>query len=156
MEKKRSSWPYLISGFLAVVFLVNFTMLALAIKSDDGLTDSDYYEKGLFYTSRLKTEAELGWKIGFSFKDVASPASENTVRIDVTKDGSPVKGVSVRVVLKRPATNRFDAGFDLIESGESGGSYSGTVVIPSAGFWDFDVVAEKDGRSMERVFRIRV
>lgn len=154
MEKKRSLWPYLIAGFLAVVFLVNFTMLALAIKSDDGLTDPDYYEKGLFYTSRLKSEAELGWKIGFSFTNGASPASKNhPVRIEVTKDGSPVKGVSVRVVLKRPATSRFDAGFDFVESG---GSYSGTVVIPSAGFWDVDVVAEKDGRSMERVFRVRV
>ena len=153
MEKKRSLWPYMIAGFLAVVFLVNFTMLALAIKSDDGLTDPDYYEKGLFYTSRMKAETELGWKIGFSFKDGGAPASENTVRIEVTKDGAPVKGVAVRVVLKRPATNRFDAGFDLIESG---GSYSGTVKIPSAGLWDLDVVAEKDGRSMERVFRVRV
>jgi len=153
MEEKRSLWPYLIAGFLAAVFFVNLTMLALAIKSDDGLTDADYYEKGLFYTSRLKAEGELGWVVKFSFKKRASAAKELPVEVEITRDGEPVEGVSVKVVLKRPATSRFDAEFGLRESGAS---YNGDLLIPSGGLWDIDVVAEKDGKSMERVFRVKV
>lgn len=153
MEKKRSLWPYLIAGFLAMVFLVNFTMLALAIKSDDGLTDADYYEKGLFYTSRMNAERELGWVVGFSFKEIPAAPSSNRVEVAITKNGEPVEGVSVRVILKRPATSRFDAEFALREAGAS---YGGEVVIPSGGLWEVNIVAEKNGRSMERVFRVKV
>lgn len=153
MDEKRSFWPYLIASFLAAVFFVNLTMLALAIKSDDGLTDADYYEKGLFYTSRLKAESELGWVVSFSFKDRAEAASMNPVEVGIMRDGEFVEGVSVKVVLKRPATSRFDAEFGLKESGAS---YKGDLLIPSGGLWDIDVVAEKNGKSMERVFRVKV
>jgi len=153
MKKKRSFWPYIIAGFLAVVFLVNFTMLALAIKSDDGLTDPDYYEKGLFYTERLQAEKRLGWTMSFSFVDKPRAASPNRARVELAGGGAAVDGATVKIVLKRPATSRFDAGFEMKHTGNA---YAGEILIPSGGLWDIDVVAEKDGRTMERVFRIKI
>lgn len=153
MKKKRSPWPFVIAGFLTVVFTVNFTMLALAIKSDDGLTDKNYYEKGLFYDSRLKTEREAGWDIELTLKKGELAGAPDMIEVGIKSNGTPVKGASVRGVLKRPATNRFDTVFGLSEDGSS---YRAEVDVLAPGYWDIEVKAEKNGKSIERVFRVKV
>lgn len=154
--KKRSAWPLTIAVFLGVVFAVNFTLLYLALSSDDGLAEKDYYEKGLTYNSTLLNEKELGWDIELSFDGTpgARPAHSVNVRI-YDRAGAGLEGAAVKVTLRRPTSDRYDRVFDLAGSG-AGPSYSGAIAIPLPGIWDLRVTAGKDGHEMEKTFRIHV
>lgn len=154
MKKKMSPWPVAVAVFLAAVFTVNLIMLTVAIKSDDGVTDENYYEKGLFYDSQRATDKELGWEIALDFKSVPRPGSLNDIEIRIRdRNGAPVADAVVKAVLKRPATNRFDYSFACLQRGAS---YRGSVEIPSGGYWDLEIMAFRGEKAIERVFRVKV
>ncbi len=154
MNKTRSPWPMAIATLLGVVFIVNIIFLFLAIKTDDGLTDEDYYVKGLFYNDRLQNERMLGWDIEFSFRDTPKTDGVNGIKVDVyDRTGTVLDGATVKVVLRRPTSDRYDKVFDLFPAGPS---YNGEISIPLAGFWDINVTVNKDGNGMEKTFRIKV
>lgn len=151
---KKSPWPAAIITFFAVVFAVNFGFLYLAIATDDGLTDPDYYRKGLFYDRELRAERALGWQVGLTVEPAPGSVLKNRVRVEVTKkDGAPLEGAEVKVVFRRPATDDYDREFGLAPAGPA---YSAEVTVPLEGYWDVVVVAGKDGHTMDRVFRIKV
>lgn len=154
MKKKSSPWPIAIAASLAVVFIVNFTFLYLAVKTEDGLTDKNYYEKGLFYNSSLQDEKSLGWKIEVSFVNIPEVESSNGIMVNIRDTaGAPVGGALVKIVLKRPASDRFDRVFELVPAGSA---YNGSISMPVPGWWDIEVKAKKDGKEMEKTFRIKV
>ncbi len=154
MKRTTSLWPWAIATLLGVVFAANFTLLFLAVKTDDGLTDEDYYVKGLFYNDRLQNEKRLGWRIEFSFDGTPRAGGPNGVRVYVRdKGGMVLEDARVRVVLRRPATDRYDRTFDLSPAGPY---YSGEIAIPLEGFWDINVTVDRGGDGMEKTFRIKV
>lgn len=149
--KKRSPWPIAIIAFLSAVFVVNFSFLYLALKSDDGLADKDYYIKGLFYNNMVQDEKELGWRIRFNIERKDEGALISATVLDAEK--RPVDGVKLVTTLKRPATDRFDKEITLRRDGAA---YVGYLKAPLPGYWDIEVKAKKDGRSVEKTFRVRV
>lgn len=149
----RNRWLLAIIAFLAVVFMVNSALLYVAVATDDGLVDADYYRKGLFYDKGLEGEKALGWEIGLSFVPGASSAVPARISVGITRLGDAVLDASVAVVLKRPASGRYDRSLKLSLSGEA---YTGEVGLPLDGLWDIEVTAGKDGRSMVKTFRVRV
>jgi nitrogen fixation protein FixH len=84
----RNRWLIAIIAFLTVVFMVNSALLYVAVATDDGLVDEDYYRKGLFYDKGLEGEKALGWEIGLSFTPGASLAAPAKIRVDITRLGS--------------------------------------------------------------------
>lgn len=146
-------WPFAIAAFLSVVFMVNAAMLYVAISTDDGLVDEDYYRKGLFYDEGLEGEKSLGWDIGLFVTSGPSTPAVALLRVEVSKAGDAVSGASVSVVLKRPATDRHD---HVLRLSPSGGAYTSEFEVPLGGLWDIEVTAGKGGRSMVKTFRIRV
>ncbi|MBI5903370.1 MAG: FixH family protein [Deltaproteobacteria bacterium] len=154
--KKRSAWPLTIAAFLGIVFAVNFALLYLAFRTDDGLAEENYYEKGLMYDSTLRNEKELGWDIELSFDGTSGAKPANSVNVRIyDRAGGGLEGAAVKVTLRRPTSDRYDRVFDLAGSG-SGPSYSGAIAIPLPGIWDLRVTAGKDGHEMEKTFRIHV
>lgn len=152
MSKARSPWPYAIAAFFAVVFTVNFTFLYVAVATDDGLTDPDYYEKGLFYQARMDEQERLGWRIALDFESPPVVGAENAVAVAVVdSEGHPIDGAEVTVVLRRPTSDRYDRAFGLEGPGRS---YTGLIEIPLPGYWDVRVRAEADGKFVEKTFRI--
>lgn len=152
-KKKRSPWPIAIVAFLSVIVAVNFTFLYLAIKSDDGLSDADYYRKGLLYNEKIAQERMLGWKIDLSFAQ-GLKRQANIVTVNIKdSEGRPLENADVYLVLKRPATDRFDSSVALVDRD---GSYTGTVSIPLEGYWYMEVRAERSGRSVEKIFKVKV
>ena len=151
--QSKSRWPVIIIGSLAVVFFVNAFMLYMSLKTDDGLVNEDYYVKGLFYDEGLKGEKELGWEIGLSFTAPPSQTAPASVRVEISRDGEAVKGASVAIVLKRPATDRYDRAFAL---SPSGGAYAAEIEVPLGGLWDIEVSAGEGGKTMTKTFRVRV
>ena len=153
MKKARSPWPYAIAAFFAVVFTVNFTFLYVAVATDDGLTDPDYYEKGLFYQARMDEQKRLGWRIALDFEGPPAAGQGNAVTVDVVDaEGRALDGAEVTVVLRRPTSDRFDRAFELEGAGRS--SYTGRIEIPLPGYWDVRVRAETEGGFVEKTFRI--
>lgn len=152
-KKKISPWPAAIVAFFSVIFIVNFTFLYFAVKSDDGLTDADYYRKGLLYNNKITEERMLGWNIELSFDGIPKPQG-NTVKVDI-KDSENrwVKDAEVMLFLKRPATNKFDSSVTLYLKD---GSYSGIISIPLEGYWYMDVKAARSGKSIEKSFKVKV
>lgn len=151
--KKISPWPLAIISFLAIVFAVNFLFLFFAIKTDDGLVDRDYYRKGLLYQTKADAEKKLGWEIGLAFQGPLGAGLPAYVKVSIVNgSGEAVKGANVVATLKRPATDRFDRPFEL---SADGGLYKGAVELPVSGFWDIEIKAARDGRSIERVFRVK-
>lgn len=154
MKKKRSFWPYAIFTGLSIVFAVNFTFLYFAVTSDDGLEDRDYYIKGLFYDKKIKTERELGWSIDFSIIGEAKADSSNRIKVRISDSkGLPLKDAAVKIILRRPASDRFDRSVGLVSGNEG---YTGNIEIPLEGYWDLKVIAGKDGHEVEKTFRVRV
>lgn len=149
----RNRWPLILIGFFAVVFAVNAVFLYKSIETYDGLVDEDYYMKGLFYSKNMDSEKALGWKIDLSFGSTPVPESTTRVNVEIKKDGAPVDGADVAVVLKRPAMQRYDRSYRLAPAG---GVYRGEIRIPLEGLWDVEIKAVKDGKEMETTFRIRV
>ena len=130
--------------------MANAVLLYVAVATDDGLVNEDYYTKGLFYDEGLKGEKALGWDIGFSFTSKASAAR---LMVVISKAGDAVRGASVSVVLKRPATDKYDRAFELSPSGEA---YTAEIEVPLGGLWDIEVTAGEGGKSMVKTFRIKV
>lgn len=146
-------WLLAIAAFLSVVFMVNAVLLYVAVATDDGLVDEDYYRKGLFYDEGLEGEKALGWEIGLFFTSKPSTPAIARIRVEISKDGEAVRGASVAVVLKRPATGRYDRALKLSPSGEA---YAAEIEAPPGGLWDIEVTAGKGGISMVKTFRVRV
>lgn len=153
-EERRSPWPYAIVIFLTVVVVVNIIFIYAALKTDDGLVDEDYYEKGILYNKTLEDEAALGWQIALNSTEELRAESINLLSVSVLgKDGLPLKDASVRVILMRPATDRYDEETPLVLSGAV---YGGKLQIPLRGLWDIKIIVDKDGSIVERIFRVRV
>ncbi|HHL39224.1 MAG TPA: hypothetical protein ENJ37_01835 [Deltaproteobacteria bacterium] len=149
--RSGSFWPVGIAAFLGVVFVVNFTFISLAVVHDDGLTDEDYYRKGLFYDDRLRSERRLGWRVALSLEGAGETAG---VEVKVSRrGGGPLEGAVVTVERRRPATDRYD---ELYELAGEGGLYGGVVDFPLRGLWDLKVTVEKDGEALEKTFRVEV
>lgn len=154
MEKRKSMWPKIIIGFFGVVFTVNFFFLYVSLKSYDGLTDEDYYEKGLHYDSIKKSEESLGWNIEIKLDSSEADTTGSSVVVGITDAaGDLVSDANVVVDLRRPATSRYDRTVTLTESAAS---YRASIEIPMDGLWDIRVRAEKSGAALERTFRVRV
>lgn len=149
--KKRSRWPLAIGASLGVVFAVNAAFLGLALWSDDGLVERDYYEKGLKYGERLKDERELGWRLSLSAESGGHGSRLVSVGL-IDRDGRALAGAKVTLIVMRPATKGFDA---LHELKDDSGLYKGRVALPLEGWWDFKVRATKDGRAVEETFRLK-
>lgn len=153
-KNKRSWWPYLICAFLGTVVIVNMAFLYIAVSTNDGLVDKDYYEKGILYSKTLEDEAKLGWSIEFELNDKASAASRNEIRVSIfERDGSVLRDAAVNAILMRPATDNFDKESELTFRDSV---YIGSFFIPLAGYWDIKVIVEKNGGTMERIFRVHV
>lgn len=147
-----NSWLAAIIASLAVVFIVNSAFLYVAVATDDGLVDEDYYRKGLFHDKGLEGEKTLGWEIRLSFVPGETAGAQARIGVEIIKSGDAVKDASVAVVLKRPASNGYDRSLSL---SPDGGAYTGEVGLPLEGLWDIEVTAGKGGQTMVRTFRVR-
>lgn len=144
-------WLAAIIASLAVVFIVNSAFLYVAVATDDGLVDEDYYRKGLFHDRGLEGEKALGWEMGLVFVPGEAPEAPSRISIEIKRSGDAVKDASVAVVLKRPASGGYDTALSLSPEGDA---YTGEVGLPLEGLWDIEVTAGRGGQTMVRTFRV--
>ncbi len=153
-ENKKSRWPYAIVMFFAVIFMANIALFYMAYTSDDGLTDEDYYLKGLNYDARKKNAEQLGWQFVMDFEQTPVINKDATLVLNLLdRSGAVLEGANVVVTVRRPTTEKFDKEYSLKRDGDK---YSAKIVLPNSGNWDLRFHITRDENKLEKTFRIEV
>ena len=141
----RSPWVIGWAGLIVAVLAVNLTMVYLAIATNPGLVNDDYYERGQHYENTLvsRLAKDPGWTMRPDFPRDIELAEPTTIRVSlVDKAGQPVTPDSVTFFAYRASDKSMD--FSAVMSEEGKGRYAAKVSFPLLGFWD-GVIAVKQG-----------
>jgi nitrogen fixation protein FixH len=137
-------------GFFAVVIGVNLTLAVLARSSWSGLVvESSYVASQKFNSDAevARRQQALGWQERVRL-------GRQSIEVTVSDaHGRGLSGLTVQVLLQRPATSREDRTLVLNES--VAGSYRlDTAIAP--GMWIADITAQAaDGRAVRTVHRLQ-
>ena len=158
-SKQAMSNPWVLGwlGLLVGVVLVNVIFIVTAFKTNPGLVDDEYYEKGRDveknFQKRLEARNRLDWNIGLQTPDevFAGTDSNYTVNI-VDKVGMPVRDAEVTLHAYRPS----DASADIKTAMEplAGGVYQARLNLPLKGVWDIMVMVRHEDDQLELQRRI--
>ncbi len=119
-------------GFFGLVFVVNAVFVLFAQATWPGLSTPDAYRRGLAYNATLaqaEAQVALGWRATLGY-DVHSAPRALTAHV-YTRDGQPIPGLHVAVLLRRPGSTD-DRMFALGET--KPGAYTAPVAL-AAGRW---------------------
>ena len=124
----RGPWVLMLGPFIAVVACI--ITIYLAVVSNDGLVDDDYYKQGLAI-NQVTERNEQAQQLGFE-ADIMQSADRGLVRVLLQANPN----VSLPASLTLRITHPTKAGSDqtLVLQG-SGGQYSGTLQSPLRGRW---------------------
>jgi len=149
MKDKQSAWrsPWVIAwvGLLVTFVLVSCYRIYLAIETNPGLVDENYYARGQdFEQNRLKKMArDPGWKMQLEAPEVVDIGKPAHYRFRVTsKSGTPVTPDAVTFYVYRPSDAKMDFSLPMQEVGV--GEYQAEVTFPTLGVWDI-LISVKNG-----------
>lgn len=149
MKNKQSAWrsPWVVAwvGLLVTFVLVSGYRVYLAIQTNPGLVDDNYYERGQdFEQNRLKKLArDPGWKMKLESPEVVDIGRPVRFRFRVTdKSGLPVTPDAVIFYAYRPSDAKQDFSVSMQRIGS--GQYEAEVTFPLIGLWDI-LVSVKNG-----------
>lgn len=159
--KPTSAWrsPWVIGwiGLVVVVLAVNLTMLVLAVATNPGLVNEDYYERGQDYERTMVSRLlrDPGWTLSTDYPSDVRPGEPTTLRVFlVDKAGQPVTPDRVTFFAYRPSDKSMDFSSALVE--EAKGRYAAQVAFPLFGAWDTLVAVEQGGEEYTTGARINV
>lgn len=153
----RSPWVYGWIGLVVTVLSVNLTMVYLAISTNPGLVNDDYYERGQDYENTMisRLAKDPGWTIKPDFPRDIVLDQPTTIRVFlVDKAGQPVTPESVTFFAYRPSDKDADFSLTMIEEGK--GRYAVSTSFPLYGFWDGLVAVRSEGEEYTAGDRIIV
>lgn len=133
----RSPWVLGWIGLVAVVLLVNATMVTLAFVTNPGLVVDDYYERGRAVEQSIRSRAAAapGWMLSTDIPTDLAAAQAATIRFFVVDQaGQPVTPDAVTFFAYRPADADQDFSVPMVEEGP--GRYRAEVSFPLPGLWD--------------------
>lgn len=147
--------PWYFVLFFVVIAAVNAVFVTLALKSFNGVTQENAYEKGLAYNEVLaarRAQDALGWRAEIS-ADVTGPTSAALqVRLR-DAEGAPLSGAIAEAALIRPTSAGQDFIRPLTETAPAG-TYAAPVEFPLPGQWDVQLRVQHDGQEYRQTQRI--
>jgi len=143
MRKSDRFIPMYFVLFFCFLFVVDGTMVYLAVSSHRGVVNENAYETGLKYNDVLK-EAEAQKKSGWTSKIAMQKDGGISVSL-ADADGVALTGVDVTGRVVRPTQDGYD--FDLMFEKQKSetGVYTAKADFPLSGSWEVLIRAEKDG-----------
>ncbi|MEO0714658.1 MAG: FixH family protein [Pseudomonadota bacterium] len=138
-----------LTGFFGLMFAVNGVFLFHAIVSFPGEDTPKSYVQGINYNDIIEarsTQAALDWRVQMGLVD-----DDLVVKL-ADADGAPIRGRSVSVSLRRPATINADQTLTL--EPWSPGEHRATPVSLQAGQWEAEAIIFDPGLN-EIEFRAR-
>lgn len=161
MTTQNSPWrnPWVIGWFaiLATVLSANAVMIWLAVATNPGLVNQDYYERGRAYerTIHQRRARSAGWELSVNAPARTVAGRAATYRfVGVDKAGLPLATDAVTLHAYRPADAGAD--FTLAMEREAAGVYRADVVFPLKGVWDVLVSFRQEGEEHNVARRVNV
>lgn len=135
----RHPWPWILMVGPFVVVVAGLITAYLAVQSNDGLVDDDYYKQGLA-VNQVTARDQLAVKLGLQAEVMLNVEGE---KIRVLLRGKP--DAVLPQVLKLRAVHPTRAGVDqvVLMPADGAGSYSGKLSTPLKGRWHIALEDEK-------------
>lgn len=141
----RNPWVLGWIGLVLSVLTVNLTMVFVAIATNPGLVNDDYYDRGQNYEKTLvsRLAKDPGWTMRTDIPDDLKAGQSATILITlVDKAGQPVTPDQVTFFAYRPSDKSQDFSVPMVEVGS--GQYSARLTFPLVGVWD-SLIAIRQG-----------
>lgn len=127
----REPWPWILMAGPFTVVVAGFVTLWLAIRSDDGLVEDDYYKQGLAIHQQIGRDDEA-LRMGLAARAAVDGARD---QVEVGLDAAP--GVELPGELRLRVAHPTRAGHDrvVLLRAIGAGTYRGKLELPAAGRW---------------------
>jgi nitrogen fixation protein FixH len=138
----RNPWVWGWIALVAIVLLVNITMISLAVITNPGLVSEDYYERGRDHerniNKKLAARNALGWTFNTDFPTSPVMNREEVYRFNtVDKHGLPITSGQATLTAYRPSDAKADFSVPMNEIVP--GVYEGRLNFPLKGLWEVTV-----------------
>lgn len=136
----RHPWPWLLMAGPFIVVVAGLITAYLAVVSNDGLVDDDYYKQGLAVnqiSARDQRSAALALQA-----EVMRSADGVQIRVLLRARAGAVLPHALRLRLVHPTRPGIDQAVALLADGA--GSYTGKLGAPLSGRWHVALEDEKD------------
>ena len=153
----RSPWVIGWVGLVVVVLGVNLTMVFLAVTTNPGLVNEDYYARGQDYekTMMARRARDPGWTLTADFPPDIRLREPTMLRVFlVDKAGQPVSPGTLTFHAYRPSDKSLDFSLPMVE--EAKGRFAVKVSFPVFGVWDTLVAVEQGGEEYTTGARLHV
>ncbi|RKT45050.1 FixH family protein [Thiocapsa rosea] len=141
----RSPWVLAWIGLLVTVLAVNLTFVILAIRTNPGLVNANYYERGQEYERTMITRLarDPGWLMRADIpKPLTAGVEESIGLVLVDQAGQPVDVDEATFYAYRPSDVSRDFALPMTREGK--GRYRVETSFPLIGVWD-TLIAVKTG-----------
>jgi len=155
----RNPWVIGWTAMVVIVLGANIGMITMAVVTNPGLVNADYYEKGKQFernvVSRQQERAAIGWDMALNLPQRLRMAEKATLSFQsADAEGRPLAGAEVKLFAYRPADKAAD--FSLPMTEVAPGRYEAEVGFPLKGLWDLIVHVERGGKELDLPRRIHV
>ncbi len=143
---QKNYWPHFIIALVSFAVLMGIWTLKMASQHPVQLDNSFMMKYQQVDANYYKIEADRKkfdklYKVVFFNKKLQKGKNHIELQL-LTKDGKPVNGAKVTILITRPYTTKYDK---TIKAKFVDGKYVADVDIPLEGRWDVDIKIEKDG-----------
>jgi nitrogen fixation protein FixH len=140
------SWKLLIAVVAAAALAAVVGAVWVGSRSFERTVVANPYEAGIHHDDARRRAQELGWSVWVDESGLrAGPAARLSAAV-TGKDGKPLTGAEVTFRVERPGTSLLDRSAPGVAGAD--GRYTATLPMPEPGFWDLDVVVQKDGETL--------
>lgn len=153
----RNPWVLGWLGLLITVVLVNIVFIVTAFKTNPGLVEEGYYEKGRDveknFQKRLEARNRLGWDINLSTPEEIIAGVESNFSVSIVDSvGLPLRNADVTLLAYRPS----DASADILTEMEfvANGVYQTRLKLPLKGIWDVRISVKQGDEQLDIARRI--
>jgi nitrogen fixation protein FixH len=144
-------------ALIAIIIIVGLAAIAgpiiFGIKSFDGTVTENAYEKGLVWDDLQKKKTGLGWNVQIGGGKLRTGDNDMIIYTN-DRDGSPLSGSSISVMIARPGISRYDRDVDSVKLKE--GIYRVKVNFPVYGYWDVIIEVTNENNNLSFTKRIYV
>ncbi|HSO24953.1 MAG TPA: FixH family protein [Chondromyces sp.] len=142
---KRSPWPFVIAGALALHVLASLAMVYVATSDPSYAVEEDYYAKSMAWDAtraQERTNADLGWELAASAAPPSEPGAQPVLEVRLSDAaGAPVDGAAVAVQAFHNARSH-----DIIRAplqGAGNGLYRATLPMRRDGRWELRFTVDR-------------
>ena len=128
----RHRWPWILMAGPGAVVVAGLFTAYLAIKSNDGLVEDDYYKKGLAI-NQLSARDERARQLGLH-AELMGGAGQLPVRLFLRASGGASLPAELRLRLVNPTRAGTDQ--DVMLKSDGNGLYSGQLKAAASGRWN--------------------